>query len=64
MDSKAPSIPFDDYTSNENRYRMLKKNNPKGYDELMRKADHWAKAHFSYYEKLAALTYEETGEKK
>jgi pyruvate-ferredoxin/flavodoxin oxidoreductase len=60
LDSKAPSIAFNEYTSNENRYRVLKKNNPKGYDELMKKADHWAKAHFSYYQKLAALNFEET----
>ena len=64
LDSKTPTITFDEYTSNENRYRMLKKNNPKGYDELMKKAGHFAKVHFDYYQKLAALNFEETGEKK
>ena len=43
---------------------MLKKNNPKGYDELMKKAGHFAKVHFAYYQKLAALNFEDTGENK
>jgi pyruvate-ferredoxin/flavodoxin oxidoreductase len=60
LDSKAPSIAFNEYTSNENRYRVLKKNNPKGYDDLMKKAEHWSKVHFGYYQKLAALNFEET----
>jgi pyruvate-ferredoxin/flavodoxin oxidoreductase len=60
LDSKAPTIAFDEYTSNENRYRVLKKNNPKGYDDLMKKAEHWSKVHFGYYQKLAALNFEET----
>jgi pyruvate-ferredoxin/flavodoxin oxidoreductase len=64
LDSKAPTITFDEYTSNENRYRMLKKNNPKGYEELMKKAGRFSKVHFAYYQKLAALNFEDTGEKK
>ena len=63
LDSKAPSITFDEYASGENRYRVLKKNNPKGYDQLMKKAAAWSKAHFAYYQKLAALNFEDTCEK-
>ena len=63
LDSKAPTIGFTEYATSENRYRVLKKNNPKGYDEIMRKADQWARAHFSYYQKLSALTFEDTCEK-
>ena len=63
LDSKAATISFEEYTNNENRYRMLKKANPKEADELMRKAGQWAKAHFAYYQKLAALNFEESGEK-
>ncbi|SNB47403.1 pyruvate:ferredoxin (flavodoxin) oxidoreductase [Geobacter sp. DSM 9736] len=59
LDSKAPTIDFSEYANGENRYRVLKKNNPDGYDELMKKAGEWTKAHFSYYEKLAALTFDE-----
>ncbi|HML77370.1 pyruvate:ferredoxin (flavodoxin) oxidoreductase [Geobacter sulfurreducens] len=63
LDSKAPTIAFEEYVNSENRYRVLKKNNPKGYEDLMKKAAAWSKAHFSYYQKLAALNFEDTCEK-
>ena len=59
LDSKAPSISFADYANNENRYRMLKKNNPEHAGELMKKAGEWSDAHFAYYQKLAALKFED-----
>jgi len=31
---------------------------------LMKKAAAWAKTHFAYYQKLAALNFEDTCEKK
>jgi pyruvate-ferredoxin/flavodoxin oxidoreductase len=43
---------------------VLKKNNPKHADALMKKAAEWAKAHFAYYEKLASLNFEDTCTKK
>ncbi len=64
LDSKAATISFDEYTNNENRYRMLKKANPGQADTLMKKAGEWAKAHFAYYQKLAALSFDDGGEKK
>ena len=64
LDSKAATIDFMEYADNENRYRMLKKANPKAAEELMKKASKWAKTHFAYYQKLAALNFEETCDKK
>jgi pyruvate-ferredoxin/flavodoxin oxidoreductase len=64
LDSKAATIDFMEYANNENRYRMLKKANPKGADAMMKKAGEWARAHFAYYQKLAALNFEDTCEKK
>jgi pyruvate-ferredoxin/flavodoxin oxidoreductase len=64
LDSKAPTISFDEYTNNENRYRMLKKANPGQAEALMKKAGEWSKAHFAYYQKLAALNFDDGGEKK
>ena len=64
LDSKAATIDFMEYANNENRYRMLKKANPKDADVLMKKASAWAKTHFAYYQKLAALNFEDTCEKK
>ncbi|HAD04291.1 MAG TPA: pyruvate:ferredoxin (flavodoxin) oxidoreductase, partial [Desulfuromonas sp.] len=57
LDSRAPSIGFDEYVGNENRYRMLKKANPKEAEVLMKKAAAWSKAHFAYYQKLASLNF-------
>ncbi|MFH1027963.1 MAG: thiamine pyrophosphate-dependent enzyme, partial [Pseudomonadota bacterium] len=64
LDSKPATISFEEYTNNENRYRMLKKANPKQAEALMKKAGEWAKTHFAYYQKLAALNFEDTCEKK
>jgi len=64
LDSKPATIGFEEYANAENRYRMLKKANPTAADELMKKAALWTKAHFAYYQKLAALNYAETCEKK
>ncbi len=38
IDSKAPSIPFEEYAMGENRYRALKITNPDMADSLMRQA--------------------------
>ena len=35
IDSKAPSMPFEEYAFGENRYRMLRLTNPGMADELM-----------------------------
>jgi pyruvate-ferredoxin/flavodoxin oxidoreductase len=63
LDSKATTIDFMEYANNENRYRVLKKNNPKQAEELMKKAAQWAKTHFAYYQKLAALNFDDSGKK-
>jgi pyruvate-ferredoxin/flavodoxin oxidoreductase len=64
LDSKVPSIEFSEYTKGQNRYRMLKNANPTQAEMLMKKADLFVKAHFAYYQKLAALNYEDACEKK
>ncbi len=63
LDSKAATISFEEYTNNENRYRMLKKANPAQAEALMKKAGEWAREHFAYYQKLAALSFDDNGEK-
>ena len=64
LDSKAPTITFEEYTNNENRYRVLKNVNPKGAEAMMKKAAEWSKAHFAYYQKLAAISFEDDCKKK
>jgi pyruvate-ferredoxin/flavodoxin oxidoreductase len=59
LDSKAPTITLEEYAYSENRYKSLKKSNPKAADELMKQATKWTAARFAYYQKLAALTFDE-----
>jgi len=58
LDSKAPSIGFEEYAYGENRYTSIKKVNPEVADRLMQQASKVAKARFDYYQKLAALDFE------
>jgi len=57
LDSKKPTITFDDYALSENRYRMLKKNNPKDSAALMQQASDWSARRFDLYEKMASMTF-------
>jgi pyruvate-ferredoxin/flavodoxin oxidoreductase len=57
LDSKKPTISFDDYALSENRYRVLKKNNPKDAAALMQQAADWTARRFDLYEKMAAMTF-------
>jgi pyruvate-ferredoxin/flavodoxin oxidoreductase len=57
LDSKKPTITFDDYALSENRYRVLKKNNPKNSATLMQQASDWSARRFDLYEKMAAMTF-------
>jgi pyruvate-ferredoxin/flavodoxin oxidoreductase len=48
----------------ENRYRVLKKNNPDAAAILMKRANEWTVRRFALYEKLAAMSFEPGTEKK
>ncbi len=57
LDSKEPQIPFSDYAYNENRYRVLKKIDPKRADKLMKFAQQNVTQKFKLYKQLAELDY-------
>ncbi|AJE04612.1 pyruvate:ferredoxin (flavodoxin) oxidoreductase [Geobacter pickeringii] len=57
LDSKAPSISFEEYALSENRYRVLKKSNPKAAAALMAQASEWNARRFELYEKMAQMTF-------
>jgi len=63
LDCKTPTINFEEYAYGENRYRVLKKNNPEAAANLMQQANSWTARRFALYENLAAMSYEEPGEK-
>jgi pyruvate-ferredoxin/flavodoxin oxidoreductase len=58
LDSKAPSISFDEYAYGENRYKTIKKSNPEVAERLMQQATKVAKSRYEYYRKLSELSYD------
>ena len=64
LDSKAPSISFEEYALGENRYRVLKKNNPKGAEKLIKQANEWTARRSILYQQMAGLSYDAGKEKK
>ncbi len=55
LDSKDPSISFEEYAYGENRYRVLKKANPEVAAKLMVQANKEVASRFDLYKKLAEL---------
>jgi pyruvate-ferredoxin/flavodoxin oxidoreductase len=58
LDSKAPSIPLEEYVYNENRYKMLTRINPEVAKKLLKQAQEEVLRRWKMYEYLAALTFE------
>jgi pyruvate-ferredoxin/flavodoxin oxidoreductase len=59
LDSKAPSISFEDYAYGENRYRVLKKNSPKTAASLIKQANQWTARRYALYQQMAKMSYTE-----
>ena len=57
LDSKDPSIPFEEYAKNENRYKVLKKTHPELAEKLMKEAQEDVTRKFNLYKQLASLDY-------
>jgi pyruvate-ferredoxin/flavodoxin oxidoreductase len=55
LDSKAPSIPLEDYLYAETRYRMLTQTAPDEARRLLRLAQEDVRAGWRHYEELAQL---------
>jgi pyruvate-ferredoxin/flavodoxin oxidoreductase len=55
LDSKEPSIAFEDYAYSENRYRVLKKLQPEAAARLMDQANRDTKRRFDLYRKLSEM---------
>ena len=56
LDSKAPSIGFEEFANQENRFRVLKKNNPEQADELLAASARDAAKRYDLYKKLAEMS--------
>ncbi len=61
IDSKAPSLPLDQYIYNETRYSMLKLSNPEQAQKLLALAEEDVAARWKLYQHLAAMEPENKG---
>ncbi|MBI3170844.1 MAG: pyruvate:ferredoxin (flavodoxin) oxidoreductase [Chloroflexi bacterium] len=57
IESKEPSIPISQYAYNETRYKMLTQMNEERAEELMKEAQHDAKARWTLYQQMATMHY-------
>jgi pyruvate-ferredoxin/flavodoxin oxidoreductase len=55
LDSKAPSIPLEEYIYNENRYKMLTRTMPEVAKKLLKEAQEGVLKRWKIYERLAAI---------
>ncbi len=58
IENKEPSIPVSEYAYNETRYKMLTKLDEGRAEELMKEAQHDAKARWTLYQQMAAMHYD------
>ncbi|MEE4217713.1 MAG: thiamine pyrophosphate-dependent enzyme, partial [Xanthomonadales bacterium] len=61
LDSKAPSIPFNEFADTEIRFSMLRRTHPEQAAEFMRRSGELAKARFDHYKQLADIDYSNNG---
>ena len=54
LDSKAPTIPFEEFAYTETRFKMLTKSDPEGAKDLMAKAQKDVETRWKQFEALAA----------
>ncbi len=59
LDSKAPTVDFEEYAYGENRYRTLKQSKPEAAAELIKLASKDAAQRYTLMEKLAKLSCDE-----
>ena len=57
LDSKDPSISFEDYALKQNRYKVLKKINPEVAETMMVEANKLTANKYDMYKKLAAMQF-------
>ena len=53
LDSKEPTLSFEDFANTQNRFRVLRRSNPEAAAELIARANAWTKRRQALYRKLA-----------
>ncbi len=62
LDSKAPTLPLEQFAYNETRYRMLLQSDEKRAEELMQDAKHDVQVRWQQYRELAEDHHKNNGE--
>ena len=62
IDSKEPTIPFEQYAYNETRFRMLLQSDEQRAEQLMKLAQKDVKGRWDLYRQMAAMHYDGTPE--
>ncbi len=57
IDSRKPSVDWDTYALNENRFRVLLKTYPNRAEELMERAEHDIEGRWALYQQMAEMVY-------
>jgi pyruvate-ferredoxin/flavodoxin oxidoreductase len=57
IDSKDPSVPFQQYAYNETRYRMLVQTDEQRAEALLKQATEDVKSRWAFYKQMAAMHY-------
>ena len=55
LDSKEPTIGFEEFANNQNRFRVLKKNNPENAEALLAASAKDSATRYDLYKKLAEM---------
>ncbi|GFO58959.1 pyruvate-flavodoxin oxidoreductase [Geomonas silvestris] len=58
LDSKEPTITLEEYAYGENRYRVLKKNNPEAAAALMARSSELTTRRFDLYKRMAEMEFD------
>ena len=61
LDSKAPSVPLEDYIYNETRYSMLRQSHPEEAKKLLEEARADVAARWKMYETWASMGVNDKG---
>nr|CAI78535.1 pyruvate oxidoreductase [uncultured Chloroflexota bacterium] len=59
IDSKEPTVPFEQYAYNETRYRMLVQSDEQRAEMLLKLAEQDVKSRWNFYKQMAAMHYGE-----
>lgn len=62
LDSKPPSIPYRDFIETEIRFSMLWRTHPEEAEKFLEQSQEEVKRRYHYYEQLASLEWDETGD--